>query len=171
MLNDGTAPTLDEISYDPQSQWASQLFTMNRTVMATGVANNITLSFQIGLTAAEHDRMEIVVFNCPQKGIYTPTVKLFMDTAFRPKQGPFSFLKTSASLRTTSCNHLLKFCVKFSAIGSQFYSIQFPYQESSNYIFLGEVTFLNAAGEPCDPRTPEEIIAPSTQPATGMHAF
>ena len=171
MLNDGIAPTLDEISYDPQSQWASQLFTMNRTITATGVANNITLSFQVESTTADHDRMEIVVFNCPQKGVYTPTVKVFVETTFRPKQAPFSFLKTSASLRATSCNHLLKFCVKFSATGSQFYSLQFPYLESSNYVFLGEVTFLNAPGEPCDPRMPEEIIAPSIQPATGMHAF
>jgi hypothetical protein len=140
---------------------------MNRTVTATGVAN-ITLSFQVGLERTEHDRMEIAVFNCPQKGIYTPTVKIFVDTAFRPRTPPFSFLQTSASLQTTSCNHLLKFCIKFDATSSQFYSIHFPYQESSNYIFLGEVTFLNAAGEPCDPRMPETIaIASSTLPVTG----
>ena len=167
VLNDGSVSTLSEISDDPQSQWAGQLFTMNRTVMATGVAN-ITLSFQVGLKHTEHDRMEIVVFNCPQKGIYTPTIKLFIDTAFRPKIAPFSFLHTSASLQTTSCSHLLKFCIKFhGTISSQFYSIQFPYQEGSNFVFLGEVTFINAVGEPCDPRMPEAIAAPSTLPVTG----
>lgn len=170
VLNDGIIPTLGEISYDLQSQWAGQLFTMNRTVTATGLAN-ITLSFQVGSERTEHDRMEIVVFNCPQKRIYTPTVKLFVDTSFRPRAAPFSFLQTSASLQTTSCSHLLKFCVKFAGTtSSQYFSIQFPYQEGSNYVFLGEVAFLNAAGDPCDPRMPEAIAAPSTTrlPATGM---
>ena len=100
VLNDGNVPPLGEISDDPQSQWAGQLFTMNRTVTTSGVAN-ITLSFQVGLKCTEHDCMEIVVFNCPQKGIYTPTVKLFIDNTFRPKTAPINTLHTSAPLQTS----------------------------------------------------------------------
>ena len=167
VLNNGIIPTLGEISNNPRSQWASQLFTMNRTVTTSGV-DNITLSFQVGLERTDHDRMEISVFNCPRMGIHTPAIKVFTDTSFRPKSATFSFLHTSASLLTTSCDHLLKFCIKFQgSLSSQFYSIQFPFQEGSNFVFLGEVTFLNAVGEPCDPRTPQAITAPSTLPLTG----
>lgn len=168
VLNDGIIPTLGEISSDPQSQWASQLFTMNRTVTDSGV-DNITLSFQVERT--QHDRMEIAVFNCPQKGIHTPVINVFVDGSFRPLRAPISLFQTSASLQTTSCNHLLKFCVKFhGSLSSQYYSIQLPYQQGSNFVFLGEVTFLNAVGEPCDPRTPDAITAPSTLPIIGTHS-
>ena len=170
VLNDGIVKTLGQISNDPQSQWAGQLFTMNRTLTPTGVANNITLSFKVGEQRIDHDRIEIVVFNCPQKGIYAPTVTVVIDTSFRPRAGTFGFFLTSASLQATSCNHLLKFCVKFNTLSSQFYSIQFPYQEGSDLVFVSEVTFLNAAGEPCDPRMPEAIAAPtSTLPITGIY--
>ena len=171
VLNDGIIPILGEISDNPQSQWADQLFTLNRT--ASGEAN-ITISFEVGLEHADHDRMELVVFNCPQRGIYTPHVDVFVDTSFRPNGGTFSFSTTSASLQTASCNHLLKFCVKFQGtLSTRFYSIKFPYQIGSHFVFLGEVTFLNALGEPCDPRTPETIIAlPTTLrlPLTGTIA-
>ena len=162
VLNDGIVPTPNSISDDTQSQWAAQLLTMNRT--SSGVAN-ISLSFQVGSDTNVHDRLELVVFNCPQFGINTPAVEVFVDTSFRPEMGGFRFSLASASLRHTSCNHLIKFCIKFGGkLSTRYYTINFPYQNGSNYIFLGEVTFLNGAdGDSCDPGTPE-IIANPTNP-------
>ena len=166
VLNDGIVPTLNSISDDTQSQWAAQLLTMNRT--SSGVAN-IPLSFQVGSDTNVHDRLELVVFNCPQFGIHTPAVEIFVDTSFRPETEGFQFSQASVVLQSTSCDHLLKFCIKFGArLSTLYYTISFPYQNDSNYVFLGEVTFLNADDDvPCDPGAPE-IIANATIPTPAV---
>ena len=168
VLNDGIVQGLSGVSDDTQSQWADQLLTMNRTSSGTA---NVSLSFQVGFETNVHDRLELVVFNCPQRGISAPVVEIYVDTSFRPEMEGFQFSQGSVSLQNTSCDHLLKFCVKFGVrLSTLYYTITFPYQTNSSYIFLGEVTFLNAdEDEPCDPDAPEIIANPTpATPFTGI---
>ena len=167
VLNDGIVQGLNSVSNTSNSQWADQLLTMNRT--SSGVAN-VSLTFQVSSETVDHDRLELVVFNCPQLGIHTPVVEIYVKTSF--VSPGFRFFHTRMSLRTTSCDHLLKFCLKFEGtLSTKYYTLHFPYQSNSNYIFLGEVTFLSADRDvPCDIGAPEIIINPTTStPLTGMY--
>ena len=161
VLNDGIIPVLSGVSDNPQSQWAAQLFTMGRTM--TGTAR-IILSFEV--KSMTYDRVELAVFNCPEQGIYTPAVNVYVDTSFRPERdddGTLINFNTNQSLLNTSCVHLIKFCVQFSGGESVSYvNLEFPFQTNSNssFVFLGEVTFLNGGADPCGP--PELITMPET---------
>ena len=158
VLNDGIIPALSGVSDDPQSQWADQLFTMGRTM--TGTAR-VILSFEV--ERAIYNRLELAVFNCPGQGIYTPVVNVYVDFSFRPERSDstIGFFNTNRSLLSTSCDHLIKFCVQFSgSVSVPYFNLEFPHQDNSNssFVFLGEVTFLRNAAEPCGP--PELITMP-----------
>ena len=149
VLNDGLIPALGGVSDDPQSQWAAQLFTMGR---GTYGISRIILSFEVEHTT--YDRVELTVFNCPERGIYTPVVTVYNDSSFRPEKNGNKddgiAVVANQTLLNTSCNYLLKYCVEFSdAISSHYLNLEFPYQDNSNFVFLGEVTFLNGSAEPC----------------------
>ena len=162
VLNDGITPALSGVSDDPQSQWADQLFTMGRTM--TGTAR-IVLSFEVA-TGPTYDRVELAVFNCPERGINTPVVNVYVDISFRPERdddGTLTNFNTNQSLLSTSCDHLIKFCVEFSGgIAIPYFNLEFPYQTNSNssFVFLGEVTFLRNFAETCGP--PELTTMPVT---------
>ncbi|MCG8622985.1 MAG: hypothetical protein MJE68_13445, partial [Proteobacteria bacterium] len=65
------------------------------------------------------------------------------------------------TLPDVSCEYLLKFCVEFNGgVGIPNLKLIFPYQNNSNFVFLGEVTFLNDPINPCDP--PEMITMQET---------
>ena len=61
VLSDGIIPALSGISNCPQSEWADQLFTMKSRDA------RIVLSFEV--EPVNHDRLELVVFNCPEYDI------------------------------------------------------------------------------------------------------
>ena len=144
-------------SDDPQSQWAAQLFIMRRP--GTG---RIVLSFEVEPTSYNH--MELAVFNCPERGINTPVVNVYVDTSFRPERvddGTLTNFNTNQSLLNTSCDHLIKFCVEFSGgISVPYFNLEFPYQTNSNssFVFLGEITFLHNFAEPCGPPEPITML-------------
>ena len=150
VLNDGVTPTLYGVSEDPSSEWASQLFTMRRNGTDT-----ISLTFQLA-SGFNRDRVDLTVFNCPHKGIYVPSVNVYAN--FQLLQPIRVFLLTNKSLQNTSCYHLIKFCLDFglsTTIG--FFTLEFPYQIDSDYVFLGEVTFYDGDSSSCD--APELIDA------------
>ena len=152
VLNDGIIPALSGVIDCPQSQWANQLLTMRRSFDRSA---GINISFEV--EPVNHDRMELVVFNCPERGIYTPMVRVYIDTSFMPES--LGHLNTNQSLLRTSCDHLIRFCVEFNgAVSVPSLALEFPYQNNSDFVFLGEVTFLNGGAEPCDP--PELITMP-----------
>ena len=169
MLNDGIIPALSGITNCPQSEWADQLFTMRRNLSRNG---GIVLSFEV--KPVNHDRVELVVFNCPEYAIYTPSVNVYIDTLFDPEHLPMNSLKISQSaLSGASCDHLIRFCVDFNgAVSVTAFDLEFPYQNDSSFVFLAEVTFLDGGDEPCDP--PKLITMPVTRflpTIEGTHAF
>ena len=154
VLNDGIIPTLDGISSNETSSWATELFTLS------GENGRIILSFEVD--SMDHDRMELAVFNCPDMGINSPVVNISFDSSFRPDRNgtgqPVGDLSTESQLNGTSCDHLLVFCVKYDTSvdapsPTDNINLVFPStsQTNSMYVFLGEVTFLNGSDKPCDP--------------------
>ena len=147
VLNDGQMPSLTDISDDTvSSQWAAQLFTLRRNGTAS-----LNISFEV--EALNHDRIELVVFNCPQRGIYAPRVNVYYSSTFRPDSESSSlgtFITNQSLSSLTSCDHLIKFCVDFdSATSVPYFNLEFPYRNNSNYVFLGEVTFVDLGAQPC----------------------
>ena len=150
VLNDGILPALSGVSSNPASQWASELFTMRRSE-----TDQIVLSVVLP-SGRTHDRVELTVFNCPQWGIYVPRVIVEIAGV--------SIIVANATLPDVSCEYLLKFCVEFNgAVGSPNLKLIFPYQNNSNFVFLGEVTLLN---DPINPCHPPEIITMQETPQT-----
>ena len=154
VLNDGIIPALSGVS-DNTSQWAAQLFTMRRSG-----TNSIVVSFEV--PQGNHNRVELSVFNCPERGIYVPNVTVYVDFYFSPERS-LGNRNTDVTLLETSCDYLLKFCVPLAgAVSLRHYDLQFSYQNNSDFVFLGEVTFLNVPNrnEPCG--EPELITSTAT---------
>ena len=153
VLNDGVIPAVDTSN----TAWASQLFTLDEN------RRPIRLSFE--LDSENHDRMELAVFNCPRMGIGFSSVTVYFDSSFRPDRDD-STLGTfimDSQVMNTSCDRLLVFCVKYDTTmpqnATQFINLEIPRASSRDYVFLGEVTFLNGGSEPgCDFTMPTEGI-------------
>ena len=150
VLNDGIIPTLDGISSNETSSWATELFTCT----LSEENGRIILSFEVD--SMDHDCMELAVFNCPDMGIDSPMVDIYFDSSFRPDRTgvnrPLGNLSTESQLVGTSCDHLLVFCVKYYTSVAPTNNINLVFlNTSSTYVFLGEVTFLKGGDEPCDP--------------------
>ena len=147
VLNDGVTPGLDGVDTS-NSTWASRLFTLK------GRSGDIRLSFQVD--SEDHDHMELSAFNCPDMGINLPSFTVYFDQSFRPDR-----MTTSVDLQlgepivepqlmATSCDRLLVFCVKYNTTQppTRFINLVIP-NNRSDYVFLGEVTFLNGSSDPC----------------------
>ena len=159
VLNDGIISALDGVSSNQTSKWATELFTLRRPTPTA----RIILSFEVD--SDNHDRMELVVFNCPGMGISLPIVDIYFDSSFRPDRSGSELgnLNLQQQLMGTSCDHLLVFCVQYSqtdaASPTRYINLEFPPSNiiNSDFVFLGEVTFLNGGSEPCDPTMPITI--------------
>ena len=155
VLNDGVLPALSGVSSDPASQWANELFTMNRAG-----TDRILVSVQLPSGNFVHDRVELSLFNCPQWGIYAPQVMVYFTSSLNSTN---LLLIADATLSDESCEYLLKFCVPFNqAISNPNLNLVFPYQNNSNFVFLGEITLVDDTS-PCDqPELIASRIAPQT---------
>ena len=154
VLIDGVLPALSDVSSDPASRWANELFTMRR---CRTDKINVSVQFPANIN---HNRMELSVFNCPQWGIYTPQVMVYATGSL---SGDNLILISDATLSEESCEYLLKFCVPFSGATSiPNFNLVFPYQNNSHLVFLGEITLMDDTS-PCDqPELITSRIAPQT---------
>ena len=133
VLNDGILPALSGVSSDPASQWANELFTMRRSG-----TDQIVVSVEI--PSVSHNQLELTVFNCPQLGIYAPQVLVYIADSLKNDLSMIA----NVTLSEVSCDYLWKFCVQFSGGGGvPNINLVFPYKNNSDFVFLGEVTFLN----------------------------
>ena len=145
VLNDSVIPVLSGVSNDSESQWAAELFTLRRI-------GRIVTSFE--LEDANHDRVELAVFNCPELGISAPEVNVYVDSSFRPgrEDRGLGVSSVNVSLTNTSCDQLIVFCVEYNSGSSRYINLEFPPPSTninSTFVFLGEVKFLNSSSAPC----------------------
>ena len=153
VLNDGDIPALSGIGSDNKSLWAAKLFTMKKN------GRRIVLSFEV--KPLEYDRVEIVLFNCPEFGISAPFINIYSNrVSFRVESADkiLGDLRVNQSIIGFSCSHLIRFCFKFShRLSDPYFNFEFPDQNNTNssfnvnstFVFLGEVTFLED-GKQCD---------------------
>ena len=125
ILFDRGIPTLTGLDGDI---WASQLLTIQTT------ASSINIIFDLRTpTFMRVDRVEVVMFNCPQWGIGVESVSV-------QTVGTDPILTSTISHDVTSCNSLIKVCLQPRAIVSQL-GLQFTLLHDSNWVHLAEVTF------------------------------
>ena len=161
VLNDGIIPALDGVNSSNNSAWATELFTLR------GTHGRVTrLSFEVD--SENHDRMELAVFNCPEMGINISSFSVYFDESFRPDRNGTnetlgSFIMES-QLMVTSCDQLLVYCVKYNTTQppTRFINLEIP-NRNLDYVFLGEVTFLNGGSELCDIGMPIKGTKQSTE--------
>ena len=148
ILFDGHIPTLTGLNGD---MWASQLLTMQITSSTDFFDFFFDFRETPGFTEVE--RVEIVMFSCPEWGIGVETIQVFEQNVL--------VLTRVLSINVTSCDSLVRFCLPYRttipAFGLRFLS------RDSNWVYLAEVTFFDRAGT-CPPDT--VISSPLPQPIT-----
>ena len=149
VLFDGRVPTLTGLDGD---MWASQLLTINTIQSLT----NVIFDFTDTPGYDRVERVEVVIFNCPQWGIGTTVITLV--AAFARGQ-PFNTFATSVS-SLTSCESLVRVCLS-APVSQPLIGLQFTHDQDSDWVHLAEVTFY-ARGLTCPPN----VISPPTTPVT-----
>ena len=155
VLNDGILPALSGVNMS-QSSWTNELFTMRRSG-----TDQIVVSVEV--PSGPHNRMELTVFNCPQLGIYAPQVIVYIATSLSANAN--LQMVANVTLSEVSCEYLWKFCIAFG-VSVPNINLVFPYQNNSDFVFLGEVTFLNDP-DPTSLCGPPELITTRETPTTG----
>ena len=148
VLFNGHVPTLTGLDGD---MWASQLLTINTVESLTNIIFDFTdTPGYVGI-----QRVEVVMFNCPQWGIASTTIILTGATA--RGQVFNSFASTSIS-SLTSCESLVRVClsafVSLPLIGLQFID------QDSDWVHFAKVTFYDR-NSICPPNI---ILDPPTTP-------
>ena len=127
VLFDRGIPTLTGLDGD---MWASQLLTIQTT------ASSIDITFDLRTPKFMRvDRVEVVMFDCPQWGIGVESVSV---RALETDATPIS--TTIISYDVTSCNSLMKVCLEPRTTIPQL-ALQFTLFRDSNWVHLAEVTF------------------------------
>ena len=151
VLFDGRVPTLTGLDGD---MWASQLLTINTTQSLTNVIFDFTdIPGYFGI-----ERVEVVMFNCPQLRIASTTIVLTGATA----RG-----QTFSSL--TSCESLVRVCLP-GPISQPLIGLQFFLDKDSDWVHLAVVTFY-ARGSTCPPNVILNPPPPDTTPNMTLPAI
>ena len=162
VLFDGRVITFTGLDGDV---WASQLLTIQTTQKLA----NVIFDFTDTPRYDRIERVEVVMFNCPQWGIASTTINL--DGADARGQPFHTFDLTSVS-SLTSCESLVRVCLS-GPISRSVFRLQFILDGDSDWVHLAEVTFY-ARGSTCPPNvilTPPppttplpDTILPTTTP-------
>ena len=156
ILFDGVIPTLTGLDGD---MWASQLLTFQR-VTATHTLVLFDFSGTQGYVGLS-GRLEVVMFNCPEKGISASTIRV--STSSSPSMNPTPLMDVNTGI--TSCDSLVTVCTPISTIQK---SITLDFFTGTNMVYLAEVTFYAAnSSSTCPPDTiittaPPDTITPPT---------
>ena len=143
VLFDGVIPALTGLDGD---MWASQLLTLQRT-------NSSTIEVAFIVTVMQNlERVELVMFNCPEWGISVQSISL--------RDNDHIVIGSSGDLNSiTSCDSLVRLCVPATAINPLVVRVQFDLGTGSNWVHLAEVKLYDDSST-CPPNT--TIITVST---------
>ena len=162
VLFDGVIPILTGLDGD---MWASQLLTLQR---ATSTRVSALFDFTdtagyVGLSG----RLEVVMFNCPEKGISASTIRVSSSSS--PSVSPT--LLMAVNIDITSCYSLVRVCTPISTTQPSI-TLEFVTGATSDMVYLAEVTFYAASSaSTCPPDTiittaPPDTIITTTPPDT-----
>ena len=158
VLFDGHIPTLTGLDGD---MWASQLLTINTMESLT----NAIFDFTDTPGYDRIERVEVVMFNCPQL-IASTTIVLLGATA---RGQPFTTFASGSISSLTSCESLVRVCLS-AFVSRPLIGLQFTLDQDSDWVHIAEVTFY-ARGSTCPPniilnQPPPTTPPPDTTPST-----
>ncbi len=133
VLQDGIIPTLTGLDGD---RWASQLLTIKTTT-------NITFDFQATPNYTAIERVEVLMFNCPEWGISVDSITLYGSTTSSP------LILATISPTITSCYSLVRVCIS-GPVSFIMLTLGFQLSPASTWVHLAEVSFYGA-GPTCPP--------------------
>lgn len=116
--------------------WARQLLTLNATTGRTEI------TFDFITTPGRVERIELVMFNCPQWGVAVQTIRLF-DPLYT------GTVLTTVTPTITSCSSLVRVCVPVM-ISRPVLLLQFFLPSESDWLHLAEMEFYTN-GQTCSP--------------------
>ena len=154
VLFDGVIPTLTVQDGD---MWASQLLTLQRTTTSTrafvlfdftDTPNFVSLS----------GRLEVVMFNCPEKEISASTIRVFTSSSPSMSSKPHM----DVNIGITSCDSLVRVCTPVDTVQPSI-TLDIVIGTSSDMVYLAEVTFYAASSaSTCPPDTIITTAPPDT---------
>jgi hypothetical protein len=147
--------------------WASQLLTLN---VADRIRSDIISDFTLVPNYDRVERIELVMFNCPEKGISVQTINVLTSS---------SLSEATLSLRTyklliTSCDSLVRVCItQFTNQSDSVIYLRFIPPTGSTWAHLAEVVF-HGRGSMCPPDAiittlitdTTTLVSTTPQPAT-----
>ncbi len=131
VLQDGIIPTLTGLDGD---MWASQLLTINTDNPTTG----ITFDFEATPDYVGVQRVEVVLFNCPEWGISVDTITLYGSNTISSRN-----ILDTISPTITSCDSLVRVCISGSTLTAL--TLRFQLSSASTWVHLAEVSFYGAS--------------------------
>ena len=160
VLFDGVIPTLTGLDGE---MWASQLLTFQHTTLTRVTFNFADTPRYVGLSG----RLEVVMFNCPEKGISTSTI-LISESA-SPLGNRESL--TVININITSCDSLVRVCSSINATQPSI-PLDFVVGTTSDMVYLAEVTFYAASSaSTCPPDTIITTAPPDTIITTSKNSL
>ena len=155
VLFDGRVPTLTGLD---GNTWASQLLTINEIKSLT----TVTFDFTDTPGYDRVERVEVVMFNCPQWGVASTNIQLDGATA---RGQPFTLFDLTSVSSLTSCESLVRVCLS-AFISRPLIRLRFSLNRDSDWVHLAEVTFY-PRGSICPPNVifnPPTTSPPDTTP-------
>ncbi len=142
VLQDGIIPTLTGLDGD---MWASQLLTINRDSPTT----DITFDFEATPGYVGVERVEVVMFNCPEWGISIDSIALHVSTTIALIGNALTTISITPAI--TSCDSLVRVCISRPVSSTlTVLTLRFQLSSASTWVHLAEVSFYGA-GPTCPP--------------------
>ena len=155
VLFDGVIPILTGLDGE---MWASQLLTLQHTTLTRVTFNFADTPGDVGLSG----RLEVVMFNCPEKGISTSNIMIFTSASSSGRREPL----TAINIGITSCDSLVRVCTPINATQPTI-SLDFVVDTASDMVYLAEVTFCaTSSASTCPPDTIITTAPPDTNITT-----
>ncbi len=158
VLFDGITPTLTGLDGD---MWASLLLTINTDSPTT----DITFDFQVTPGYVGVERVEVVMFNCPEWGISVDSIILYGSNT----PTLIGNILATISPTITSCDSLVRVCISRSVSSTLTpLTLRFQLSLASTWVHLAEMSFYGAG-----PTCPSESILnpPTTPPLTTISSM
>ncbi len=111
--------------------WASQLLTINTESNTTDIGFDFETPDYVGV-----ERVEVVMFNCPEWGISVDIITLYGSTTIFPIGNAL----TTISPNITSCDFLVRVCISRSVTQTAL-TLRFHLSSASTWLHLAEVSF------------------------------
>ena len=160
VLFDGI-PTLTGLEGD---MWASQLLTFNTSVSSASITFNFTVTRDNnGITTYTGlETIEVVMFNCPMRGIATTNIAILAGG---------SLIDTILlNENSTSCDYLVRVCLD-ATLATTSPIITLNFNSLFQRLYVAEITFYSSMNRQCSPDGPITTSVITTTASGNFNCF